>query len=227
MDLRESWGFTEIARPAYLAAGAAAGRFCDRRLGITTTDGEVVRELGRAFDDDYRLNCRPVSYVGMERLLRKLAPRPTDALLDMGCGAGRAICVAAQHPFSRVIGIEIDKDLCALAERNARRLRRHAVRPEIVRADAAKYPVPDDITIVFLFSTFGGDVLRSALTRVVESIDRVPRRLRLAYGNPREHELIVAMPRFRATDKMWWSWRPESEWHRTKVVQLYEVEPHG
>lgn len=227
MNLREFWGFTEIARPAYLAAGGAAGRVCDRRLGITTTERQVVRELGRALDDDYRFNCRAVSYLGMERLLRKLAPRPTDALLDMGCGAGRAICVAAQHPFSRVIGIEIDKDLCALAERNARRLRRYAVRPEIVWADAAKYPVPDDITIVFLFNPFGGHVLKTALTRVVESFDRAPRRLRLAYGNPREHELIVSMQRFRVADKMWWSWRPEPEWHRTKVVQFYEVEPHG
>jgi precorrin-6B methylase 2 len=75
---------------------------------------------------------------------RKLEPSRTDALLDMGCGAGRAICVAAQYPFSRVIGIDIDEGLCAVAERNARRLRRYAVRPEVVRADATIYHVPDD-----------------------------------------------------------------------------------
>jgi predicted RNA methylase len=125
-----------------------------------------------------------------------------------------------------VIGIEIDERLCALAERNARRLRRHAIRPEIVCADAAKYRVPDDVTVVFLYNPFSGEVLKTALTRVLESFDRAPRRLRLAYGNPREHELIVSMRRFRTADRIWLSWRPEAEWHRTKVVQFYEVEPH-
>jgi cyclopropane fatty-acyl-phospholipid synthase-like methyltransferase len=46
--------------------------------------------------------------------MSKLEPSRTEALLDMGCGAGRAICVAAQYPFARVIGIEIDERLCAI-----------------------------------------------------------------------------------------------------------------
>jgi predicted RNA methylase len=227
MKLREFPGFTRIVRPPYLAASRAAARSCDRWFGITTTDEDVARELGREQEDGFRFNSRAVSYLGMERLVRRLAPSRTEALLDMGCGAGRAICVAAQHPFSRVIGIEIDKELCSLAERNAHRLRRYTVRPEIVWTDAVEYRVPDDITIVFLFNPFGGDVLEKALTRIVESFDRVPRRLKLAYSNPREHELIASMPRFRTAGKMWLSWRPEAEWHRTKVVQFYEVEPNG
>jgi predicted RNA methylase len=226
VSLKAFRDYARIVRPAYLQAGRAAARFCDRRFGITTSDEEVARELGGAPDDDYRFGCRAIPYLGIERLMRKLQPSRTDAILDMGCGAGRAICVAAQYPFSRVIGIEIDERLCALAERNARRLRRYAVRPEIVRADAAKYRVPDDITVVFLYNPFSGEVLKIALTRVLESFDRAPRRLRLAYGNPREHELIASMQRFRTVDTIWLSWRPEAEWHRTKVVQFYEVEPH-
>jgi len=216
--------YARIVRPAYLRAGHAAAQLCDRRFGITTSDEEVARELGRAPDGNYRFGCRAISYLGIERLIRKLEPSGTDALLDMGCGAGRAICVAAQYPFSRVIGIEIDERLCALAERNASRLRRYAVRPEIVCADAAKYRVPDDITVVFLYNPFSGEVLKTALTRVLESFDRAPRRLRLAYANPREHEMIASMQRFRTADMIWLSWRQEAEWHRTKVVQFYEVE---
>jgi predicted RNA methylase len=227
VSLREFWGFARIVRPAYLGAGRAAARFFDRKFGITTTDEDVVREIGRALDHNWCYGYRAVSYLGIGRLMRKLEPSQTDALLDMGCGAGRAICVAAQYPFSRVIGIEIDEGLCALAERNARRLRRYAVRPEIVCADAAKYRVPDDITVVFLYSSFGGEVLKAALTRVLESFDRAPRRMQLAYANPREPELIASMPRYRTADKISLSWRPGTEWHRTKMVQFYEVEPQG
>jgi SAM-dependent methyltransferase len=108
------WGCARIVRPAYLRAGAAAARFCDRRFGITTSDDEVARELGRPSDDNYRFGFRAISYLGIERLMSKLEPSRTEALLDMGCGAGRAICVAAQYPFARVIGIEIDERLCAI-----------------------------------------------------------------------------------------------------------------
>ena len=224
--MKAFWEYARVVRPAYLRVRHATARICDRRFGITTTDEEIVRELGRAADNDYRYAIGAIPYLGIERLMWKLEPSRTDAILDMGCGAGRAICVAAQYPFSRVIGIEIDERLCALAERNARRLRRYAVRPEIVRADAATYRVPDDITVVFLYNPFSGEVLKRALTRVLESFDRAPRRLRLAYANPREHELIASMQRFRTVDTIWLSWRPEAEWHRTKVVQFYEVEPH-
>ena len=49
---------------AFGRSGAAA-RLCDRRFGITTSDEEVVRELGRPPDDDYRLGCRAISYLGI------------------------------------------------------------------------------------------------------------------------------------------------------------------
>jgi hypothetical protein len=95
----------------------------------------------------------------------------------------------------------------------------------VVRADATTYRVPDDVTVVFLYNPFRGDVLQAALTRVLESFDRAPRRLRVVYANPRDHELIVAMQRFKIAYTIWLSWRPEAEWHRTKVAHVYEVEP--
>jgi predicted RNA methylase len=194
-------------------------------LGITTGDEDVAQELGCFCDEDQRYGVGAIPYLGIERLMRNLDPSGEDALLDMGCGAGRAICVAAQHPFSRVIGIEVDERLCALAERNVGRLRRYAIRPEVVRADATTYRVPEDVTVVFLYNPFRGDVLRAALTRVLESFDRAPRRLRLVYANPCDHDLVVAMQRFRFAQTIWLSWRPEAEWHRTKVAHIYEVEP--
>ncbi|WP_336489359.1 class I SAM-dependent methyltransferase [Methylobacterium nigriterrae] len=214
-----------IVRPAYLPASRAAARMWDRRLGIMTGDEDVARELRRARGEDRLYSFGAISYLGMRRLMRRLEPTRKDVLLDMGCGAGRATCVAAQYPFSRVIGIDIDERLCALAQHNARRLRRCTVRPEIVHADATTYHVPDDVTVVFLYNPFRGEVLESALTRVLESFDRKPRRLRLAYANPREHALVESMRRFRAAETLWLSWRPEAAWHRTKVVQFYEVEP--
>jgi predicted RNA methylase len=219
------WKCVWIVVPPYQRARRAVVRLCDRRLGITTANEDVAHELGHWGDEDWRNTRGAIPYLGSGRLMRKLKPNRNDVLLDMGCGAGRAICIAAQYPFSRVVGIEIDEGLCALAASNARRLRRCAVRPEVVRADVTTYRVPDDVTVVFLYNPFRGAVLHAALTRVLESFDRAPRRLRIVYANPREHELIVSMQRFRPGNSMLLSWRPEPERRRTKVVQFYEVEP--
>jgi SAM-dependent methyltransferase len=220
--------FTHAIKPLYLRARYVRSRLADRRLGIVTTDECVALESSQQALQGYNFpggRHRALSFTGIRCLMRRLAPGPNDALLDLGCGAGRVILVAAQYPFSRVIGVEIDEKICALAERNARSLRRFAVRPEVVRADAATYMVPDDVSIVFLYDPFGGEVLRSVLRRILDSYDRAPRRMRLAYANPREHDLVMSMERFREADRLWVSWRPGAEWGRTQMVSLYDVEP--
>jgi predicted RNA methylase len=220
--------FTHAIKPLYLRARYLRSRLADHRLGIMTTDECIALESSHEALQEYNVpgsRHRALSYSGVRRLMHRLAPGPNDALLDLGCGAGRVIFVAAQYPFSRIIGVEIDKNFCALAERNARTLRRSAVRPEVVCADAATYLVPDDVTIAFLYNSFGGEVLRSALRQILDSYDRAPRRMRLAYANPREHDLVMSMERFRETGRLWTSWRPGAEWARTQMIRLYEVEP--
>jgi predicted RNA methylase len=217
-------GFTTFIKPAYLHLRYFTSWCADRRLGITTTDECVARQLGRDLAQ-LRGTWRAIPFFGVKRLMRRLDPGPHDALLDLGCGAGRAICVAAQHRFSRIIGVELDAEFCALAERNARALRRCITRPEVVCADATTYRVPDEITVVFLYNPFNGPVLHAALKRVLESFDRVPRRMRIVYANPRDHDLLMSMRRFRNAGRFWISWRPGKEWRRTQAVHFYEIDP--
>lgn len=220
--------FERLVKPSYLYARYLASCAADRRLGIVTADERLGHDPSndpapyRSVPGGYH---RAVSFAAIRRVLRRLAPGPADVLLDFGCGAGRVVCVAAQHPFARVIGVEHDRRICALAKRNAGSLRRYAVRPEVVCADAATWRVPDETTIVFMYNPFEGEVLRAAATRLIESYDRAPRRIRLVYANPREHELLMSMGRFRETGRLRMSWRPGAAWARTQAMHIYEVEP--
>jgi SAM-dependent methyltransferase len=190
---------------------------------VVTTDEVVARRLQVELGS-FRLLQRALTWNGAYRLMRHLRPGPQDVFLDIGCGAGRVVCTAARFHLARVIGVDLDPRMARLAAENARSLRRRRCPLEVVEADGARFELPDDVTIVFLYNPFGGETLDSALQRLLESIARRPRRMRLVCANPREHERIIGSGRFRPTTHMSLGWRPGGEWARTQRVQVYEVQ---
>lgn len=64
--------------------------------------------------DGYRAAVDPVL------LAAAMGAGPGEAVLDLGCGVGAAgFCLTARRPGVRVVGLEIQPDLAALARRNA------------------------------------------------------------------------------------------------------------
>ncbi|HYC02305.1 MAG TPA: methyltransferase domain-containing protein [Azospirillaceae bacterium] len=208
----------------YLALRDVGQRVEDRRLGIVTADDRVARRLGIPAGR-YRVVHRALSFAGIRRVMAHLRPGPGDVLLDIGCGAGRVLCVAAQYPFGRVAGIERNEVLHALAARNCRDLRQGRVRPTIELADATEYRIPDDATVIFLYVRLDPDTMRAMLAQVLASVDRAPRPLRIAYPYPLLEGAIHAARRFRNTGELLASWRPSRAWKRTQTVHFYDVLP--
>ena len=100
MSKRVFWECARVVRPAHQQAKRAIVQLYDRRFGITTGNEAIAHELGH-WGDDWRYATGAIPYLGSGRLMRKLKPSRNDALLDMGCGAGRAVCLAAQHAQGR------------------------------------------------------------------------------------------------------------------------------
>ena len=69
---------------------------------------------------------------------------------------------ALNYPFGRVIGVEIAPELNAVARENIDRMRTRLRCQEVdlVTMDATQWQVPDDLTYVYMFNPFGGDVFR-------------------------------------------------------------------
>lgn len=54
----------------------------------------------------------------LRRALRALSVAPEDVLLDIGCGRGRVLLIAAEFPFKRIIGLDIVPENVEYARRN-------------------------------------------------------------------------------------------------------------
>ena len=61
----------------------------------------------------------PVNYFTIEQLLAHIPENAKQGtFLDIGCGKGRAICVAAYFGFGNVLGIDFAKEMIDAAEKN-------------------------------------------------------------------------------------------------------------
>ena len=85
-----------------------------------------------------------------------------------------------------------------------------------------EYEIPDDLSVVYLYNPFTGLLFARFIERLLRSVERHPRPLRLVYNYPFDHNYLIARGRFRPIDlsySYWPAWR-----HRPGYVVLtYEV----
>lgn len=156
--------------------------YWDSKLGINTR-GISPSAASTQFDDN--VECNPTGY----RLLRKVLNRlpldrvESEVLVDYGCGKGRAVCVFAQMPFKKVIGVEVSPVWAAHSRENVDRLRgRKAKQIEIVIEDAVNFD-PCEGTIFYFFNPFGERTFKNVLDRIYDSVQRNPRDISIVYFN--------------------------------------------
>ena len=99
--------------------------------------------------------------------------------VDLGCGKGRSLLIAARMGFKRVIGVEFAAELTAVARKNIQIMRiSNAI---VIDADAATFSLPQGNVVVFLFNPFRNAVVQ----KVVANVEQ-PRAgcLYVIYSNP-------------------------------------------
>ena len=123
--------------------------------------------------------------------------------VDLGAGKGRAVLLASEYPFRAVVGVELNADLAAMAESNARRWQElHRARCEIgiVNQDATEFVWPAAPLLVFLFNPFGRPVLAKVLQNLKRQADRTGQPVDLLYINP---EFGLVPDHFSGLQKLW------------------------
>nr|WP_294504573.1 class I SAM-dependent methyltransferase [uncultured Rhodopila sp.] len=89
------------------------------------------------------------------------------SFVDLGCGKGRALIMASQLHFRRLIGVEIVPALADIARANLARL---GVAAEVHTADAARFVFPPGPVVLFLFNPFKP----ATLGTVIEALRAAP-----------------------------------------------------
>jgi precorrin-6B methylase 2 len=152
----------------------------DRHLGIRTAGEFRPPDISLHRD---AAKSSPLSYSLIHRYVRALRLQPSDVVYDIGCGAGRPLCVFAREPVSRCVGIEMDCGMAEIARRNAIALIGRRSDIVIVQGDAATADYHDG-SVFWLYSPFGRRTLSAVLEHIRQSVEAAPRTVRFCYVFP-------------------------------------------
>ena len=158
----------------------------DEKLGIET--GQYISKEDRSLHKDMSPSV-PTPYPVLREIFEYLLPGPTDTFIDIGCGKGRAVFMAAEGNIKKAIGIELDGNIVAVARDNLRLLKTPAVNVEFVRGDAASADLRDG-TVFFMYNPFGYKTLSRVTDNIKSSLTDNPRKIRIAYYSPVHREIF-------------------------------------
>jgi SAM-dependent methyltransferase len=130
--------------------------------------------------------------------------------IDLGCGKGRALLLAEEYDFRKIVGVEFSRRLAKIATANAKKIGSQRISVEC--ADVRRFRFPPDPLVVFLYNPFSGEIFRT----VMQQLTQHPADLYIAYVNPVHAEAISADPRMKivASDDWCTVWKRD-----TKVPQ--------
>ena len=165
----------------------------EKKYGIDTTGADELQHLEKkGIDTGHATIYMPASYDLLERVFDNLPVTRRHHFLDIGCGKGRALCIAAHHGFAKVTGIDFSKKLCTAAEMNLSKtqLQVPSLQYEIINNDAFYFEIPADVDCIFLFNPFDEVIMSGVVNNIVESLANAPRKLLVVYANPLHKELF-------------------------------------
>jgi predicted RNA methylase len=209
-DAHRDGGTSAAGRVAALRATAMVSYriYCfrewrfDRRLGIETrgnTDLGADAAASAAYHDGWRYEpTRPADFTRLARSLPLTAPAAGYTFVDLGCGKGRTLALATRHGFGRVVGVELDPHLAEVARANLRslcaRTRCPARSLEVRCEDAARYAIPLEPIVIYMYNPFGEQTMAAVAHNLQWSFDQRPRPMIVVYHNAVHRQVLARVP---------------------------------
>jgi SAM-dependent methyltransferase len=177
-----------------------------------STPARLRQRYGDAgYDWDHRVNTTSGAVRWRDRMLGVFysAYQPTDAaafhamldalatlthldyreftFLDLGSGKGRALLMASDYPFRRIVGVELLPALDRIARENLRLYKSESQQcfaAGSVCADATAFPLPKEPLVIYLFNPFPESGLKKVIANLEMSLRADPRPAYVLYHNP-------------------------------------------
>ena len=178
-----------IATGKYLKLSDVYDQSFDRQFNVETAGTEEPEFL--TAEDVLKTHARAYEPVSVQHMQALLGMLPTFDLgtfmfIDLGSGKGRALFIAAMHPFQQVVGVEYSQELHKIAMRNVRTYRNpsqkcFAIRP--ICTDATTFGLPELPTVCFINNPYDVSLMAKTAELLDNSVQSAPRSFFIIYLN--------------------------------------------
>ena len=147
----------------------------DRKYGTITNDWVEVAD-GEVPEEAFSTAVRyvPSKAEVIRHICRHLPIQLEEfTFIDMGSGRGKALMIASDFPFQKIIGVEISPQHHRIAEENIaiyQSPKQRCTDIEAVCANALTYEFPKAPLVLYLYQPFGGPILQGMLQNVKDAI---------------------------------------------------------
>jgi len=122
---------------------------------------------------------------------RKLSD--SDSLIDLGCGKGRVLVVAAHFDFTHITGIDFATELCKEASDNMKKVQKKIpdLKWQIINDNVSNYNISANDLVFFMFNPFNETVLKDFLKNLDISCNQFPRTTYFIYASPVHQKILL------------------------------------
>lgn len=166
----------------------------EKKYGIKTTGADELQSLEKQdIDIEHATIYMPAPYDLLEWAFQKTNIHNCKHFLDIGCGKGRALCVAAHFGVTQLTGIDFSKAFCNNAIENLKRTQKQfpKIQFSVLHNDAYYYAIPGDVDCIFLFNPFDEVIMSGVLENIEISLQKSPRPITIIYFNPLQKHLFI------------------------------------
>ena len=167
----------------------------DEQFGLDTAGRIHQTELN--INNPNQLHAGPYGGSDPKSFRDAITALPIDyrrfVFIDFGSGKGRAILLATEFPFKRIVGVEFSEELDRIAQDNIRLYHSDIAKCKDVESicmDAVDYPLPDECLVCYFCNPFDAMIMAQVLSNIRKSFLQKPREIFIVYYNPKEGHLF-------------------------------------
>ena len=141
----------------------------DKRYGTDTSGSDPLwRHRISSANARFGVKYQPTGEDELTVAVKSLGIDPAEfTFVDLGCGKGRTLLVAARVGFRQAIGVEFTADFVAVARNNIRIL--GITNAVVVHEDAADFRFPDGDVVLYIYNPFSQEVMEKVIGRLNEA----------------------------------------------------------
>ncbi len=167
----------------------------EKKYGIHTTGFDQLKRLPKqGIDTTHSTIYMPANYYILEKLMEEIQHYPHNkSFLDIGCGKGRPMAVAAHFGFKKIMGVDIYPKFCEEARANLADVQQKFsdVEFRVILKNARHFSIPADSMVIFLFNPFTEVIVAEVAQHILESQVEHPRTIWIIYMNPMHENIFL------------------------------------